>query len=147
MAATFAVAAELSRRGYDVGLTFGNSPHIDLLCAVPKGAPFKVQVKGLSDPNFCMIQEAFFQGNEQDLFLVVVLVPVGGCAFRFFVLSQHDAIREWSELPAVRRDGTPFAKGQEGGLYWRNIEPYEDQWEKLPQVMAVATAAGHASLV
>jgi hypothetical protein len=55
MAGTFAVAAELSRRGYDVALTLGNTPSIDVLCASPTGRPFKVQVKSATAANFVPI--------------------------------------------------------------------------------------------
>ena len=56
MAATFAVASELSRRGYNVGLTVGNTPKVDLICSMPDGKAFKVQVKGLSGEHGVYIQ-------------------------------------------------------------------------------------------
>lgn len=44
-AAVWATGAELSRRGYDVTFTLGNTARIDMLCAVPDGEPFKIQIK------------------------------------------------------------------------------------------------------
>jgi hypothetical protein len=75
-AAVLATGAELSRRGYDVTFTLGNTRRVDMLCAVPDGKPFKVQVKGISNANGFYIDKSFFEGNVQtDLYLVVVLVP------------------------------------------------------------------------
>ena len=73
-AAALATAAELSRRSYDVTITFGNTPKVDLLCSVPDGKQFKVQVKGISSRNALFIQKHFLEGTlEPNLFLVIVL--------------------------------------------------------------------------
>jgi len=45
-AAQFAVASELCKRGYEVALTMGNHPVIDLMVVSPEGVPFLVEVKG-----------------------------------------------------------------------------------------------------
>jgi hypothetical protein len=44
-AAQFAVASELCKRGYQVALTMGFHPVINLMVISPKGAPFLVDVK------------------------------------------------------------------------------------------------------
>ena len=41
-AAQFAVASELSKRGYQVALTMGIHPVIDLMVISPKGVPFLI---------------------------------------------------------------------------------------------------------
>jgi hypothetical protein len=51
-AAQFAVASELCKRGYQVALTLGNHPTIDLMVVSPNGKPFLVDVKGQYQPNF-----------------------------------------------------------------------------------------------
>jgi hypothetical protein len=130
MAATFAVASELSRRGYNVGLTVGNTPKIDLVCSVPEGEGFKVQVKGISGKIGVFIQTAFFrQPVQKDLFLIVVLVPPLPEKFgpKFFVLTHAQAIEQW------KRDGAPDSATD--GLPWRDIAHYEDNWGALPQVL------------
>lgn len=130
MAAALAVGAELSRRGYDVAFTLGNSPRIDLLATVPDGRPFKVQVKGISKPWGLYVQETFFAAPlQQDLFLVIVIVarePVqDGCmGFRFFVLSHAEAKLEGGKMTI------PFKRG----LNWGSIKNYENAWRKLPQI-------------
>ena len=76
MAGTFAVGAELSRRGYDIALTLGNTPTIDVLCASPNGRPFKVQVKSAASANFVPIGKAWLEAApDENLYLFVVLVP------------------------------------------------------------------------
>src|SRR5437867_10394930 len=92
-AAVLATAAELSRRGYDVTFTLGNTRRVDMMCSVPDGESFKIQVKGISNSYAFYIDKAFFEGDVQpDLFLVVVLVPrQDEPPFLFFVLSHADA--------------------------------------------------------
>lgn len=129
-AAAFAVGAELSRRGYDVAFTLGNSPRIDLLATVPDGQSFKVQVKGISSKWGFFVQPSFFRARLQpDLFLIVVVVardPVadGVMCFRFFIMSHADA----------KKEGKKMAIPYERGLNWGSITRYENAWEKLPQI-------------
>jgi hypothetical protein len=95
-AAVLATGAELSRRGYDVTFTLGNTRKVDMLCAVPDGRTFKVQVKGLSNRNGFYIDKSFFDGATQDdLYLVVVYVPPLGTAglwsFMCFLTRKRNA--------------------------------------------------------
>ena len=136
-AAVLATGAELSRRGYDVTFTLGNTRRVDMLCSVPDGQPFKIQVKGISTANAFYIDKSFFDRDTQsDLFLVVVLVPPVGedVPFRFFVLSHADAKKEFSKMPTRKRDGRPYESGW--GLNWGSVKPYENAWNKLPVLHA-----------
>lgn len=103
-AAAMAVSAELARRGYDVAFTLGNTPKVDLLCNVPDGDMFKVQVKGLTIANGFIVRKSFFdESRDHNLFLVVVLVPptpeADDVPFRFFVLSHDEARAEFAKMP------------------------------------------------
>ena len=51
-ATQFYAAAELTRRGYLVSLTFGNAAVSDLHVQSPDGVLFTVDVKGQSSRNF-----------------------------------------------------------------------------------------------
>jgi len=108
------------------------------LCAVPDGQPFKIQVKGISNPNGFWVQKAFFEAHlQQELFLIIVLVPpAADTSLRFFVLSHSDAQQESSKMPTRKRDGRLYQNGS--GLNWGSIKPYEDKWDKLPMVAATA---------
>jgi len=136
MAAMLAAGAQLSSRGYDVAFTFGNTARIDLICTVPDGKPFKVQVKGLSDEWDFYVQKGFFEAADQsDLFMIVVLVPSveprgnASLPFRFFILSHAETKAEFSKYPTVKRDGTKY---MEAGLAWTTVKSYEDHWNVLP---------------
>jgi hypothetical protein len=97
-AATLATAAELTRQGYDVTLTFGNTPRVDLLCSVPGGNQFKVQVKGIAYANALFIQKYFFEDATQpDLFFIIVLVSEAPPFFRFFVMTHGEVKDAWAE--------------------------------------------------
>lgn len=131
-AAVLATGAELSRRGYDVTFTLGNTRRVDMLCSAPSGESFKVQVKGISGAYGFYIDKSFFEGETQlSLFLVVVVVPpVGNDApLRFFILNHDDAKKEFSRMPQQKRDGSPQPNP---GLNWGSVNLYENEWRKFP---------------
>lgn len=131
-AATFATAAELSRRGYDVTFTLGNTPRIDLLCAVPDGEQFKIQVKGISNRAAFYAQKDFFDTKTRiDLFLVVVLVPKEkNSELQFFILTHKEAQSEFNKMPKLKKDGRPYTSGF--GLNWGSVKNYKGKWDSLP---------------
>jgi hypothetical protein len=133
-AALLATGAELSRRGYDVTFTLGNTRRVDMLCSAPSGQPFKVQVKGISGAYGFYIDKSFFEGEIQpDLFLVVVVVPPLGndAPLRFFILNHADAKKEFSEMPHQKQDGNPQPNP---GLNWGSVNNYENEWRKFPSL-------------
>jgi hypothetical protein len=141
-AAALATAAELSRRCYDVTITFGNTPKVDLLGAIPGGKAFKVQVKGISYPNAFFVQKDFFEmETQEDLFLVVVLVPEPEQhqPFRFFILKHAEAKEAYASMPTKRKDGTPYKDGCDG-LTWGAVKPHQDRWDKFPVLTKKETA-------
>jgi hypothetical protein len=105
-----------------------------MLCSVPDGSPFKIQVKGISNSAGFYIDKSFFEGAAQkDLFLVVVLVPKDlGRPLRFFVLSHAQAKEEFDKMPTHKKNGTPITSGF--GLNWGSVTPYEDKWHTFPAV-------------
>ena len=132
-AATFGVAAELSRRGYDAAITIGNTPTRDLLCTAPSGDTFAVQVKGARSHNWVPIQKALLElGPRLDLYLIVVLTPPDTTSpFEFHVLTHAEAGELYGLQRKVRRDGQPYKGGMEG-LAWSDVRPHKDRWDKLP---------------
>jgi hypothetical protein len=83
-AAQFAVASELCKRGYEVALTMGNHPLMDLMVISPKGRPFFVDVKGQYKPNFWPVSPKETLGK---LFYLLAVVPEDA-ANQFFILTQ-----------------------------------------------------------
>ena len=134
-AAALATGAELSRRGYDVTFTLGNTRKVDMFCAVPDGRTLKVQVKGLSNRNGFYIGKEFFDGAAQhDLYLVVVYVPPLGApgSMEFHVLSHEQAQHEFSKMPTNKKDGRTYPDGS--GLNWGCVAPYKDAWATFPSL-------------
>ena len=105
-----------------------------MLCSVPDGSTFKIQVKGISNQNALYIDKSFFDApGQENLFLVVVLVPKDvALPFRFFVLSHAQAKTESAKLPTRKRDGQPFVV--EGGLNWGSFKSYENAWATFPPI-------------
>ncbi|XOB46637.1 MAG: hypothetical protein ACKKMV_00420 [Candidatus Nealsonbacteria bacterium] len=128
-AALFATGAELTRRGYDVALTLGRTPKVDLLCSVPDGESFKVQVKGMSNHAGPWIQKHFFDDQEEPrLFFITVNVPFGDKEpFEFFIMTHGDIKYIWGKRRRPTRAGFE-------GLSYEEIKDYEDKWKKLPPI-------------
>jgi len=136
-AAQFAVASELCKRGYQVALTLGNHPMIDLMVVSPKGIHFVVDVKGLhKGPNFWRMRE---KKPKRQLFYVFALVPSNTeKPNQFFILTQSQAnegVRtDWRDAVARRN-----AKGRSGdpadvtGVTWKYAEHHNGGWDVLPK--------------
>ena len=114
-AAQFAIAAELSRRGYTVALTLGSAKTLDIICTAPSGSPFKVEAKGTTNPEFIRTKKIVLEMElQQDLFLIVALVPGGEAPFRFFVLTHEDVRQERAAQPLTKKSGELYVPGLAG---------------------------------
>jgi hypothetical protein len=121
-------------KGYDVTFTMGNTPRIDLLCPVPDGREFKVQVKGISTENASYVQKRFFEDpTQQYLYLVVVLVPHNDKQpLMFFILTHKEAQEEFKKMPKKKKGGRIYPDA-EAGLNWGSVAGYEHKWASFPQ--------------
>jgi hypothetical protein len=131
-ATQFLAAAELIRRGYTVSFTQGNNtPVADLMVGSPSSKLFWVDVKGLSSKNIWIVSP---KDSREELFYVLILLsplvdePNKRTADRFFVLTQQEA----NELEAAYMRSHPNDKGVLHGFTFKDAEPYENKWGKLP---------------
>ncbi|MFH1369777.1 MAG: hypothetical protein ABII09_00580 [Planctomycetota bacterium] len=128
-AAQFFAAAELTRRGYLVSLTFGNAPTSDLLVQSPIGTQFTVDIKGQLTKNFWLIQRRELTPNH---YFILVYLPNNLDTPRYFVLSSDELMKRREEykesvLPRGRyRDDL-------GGINWPTVFYYENRWDNLPK--------------
>jgi hypothetical protein len=133
-AAQFAVASELCKRGYEVAITLGNHPAIDLMVRSPNGIPFFVDVKGQYKKNFWPVSR---QRKRKDLFYILAYVPDDDYN-RFFILTQgqvnNGITRNFkqarSRRKAKRRTGEPVDRP---GIKWNLVELRENCWNSLPR--------------
>ena len=132
-AGALAVAAELSRRGYDAAITLGNTPALDLICASPSGKSFTVQVKSLSAWNWILVQRTLLEESPKDnVFFAVVLVPSDlEKQFEFYILTHTEACDSYRQQRKVKKDGTAYKPGMEG-LAVGDVKPHNGKWDKLP---------------
>ena len=128
-ASQFYAAAELTRRGHLVSLTFGNAPVADLLVQSPEGSQFTVDVKGQSTKNFWLIQR---RDPIPDHYFVLVYVPKGKEPPSFYILSSDEMMtkRTEYELESTKRGKY---RDDMGGFNWSTALPYQDRWEALPK--------------
>jgi hypothetical protein len=133
-AAQFAVASELCKRGYEVALTLGNHPHIDLMVRSPKEVSFNVDVKGLYTKNFFLLTK---KETRKDLYYILAHVPKDG-ENEFFILSQAEANSEVdrdidrARARQIAKGGTGEKAGIMPGIGWKHAQPYKDRWKELP---------------
>jgi hypothetical protein len=143
-AAQFAVASELCKRNYQVALTLGNHPMIDLMVISPKHEQFLVDVKGLHSKNFWPVRQRRKAGPAsgdvvQRLFYVFVLVPdKADEPNRFFILTEEQ-VNEGIEIDWERAKERRKARGLSGdpgdfkGVEWDFAKDYQDKWRALPE--------------
>ena len=142
-AATYLVAAELTRRGYRVGWPMGNAPVKDLLAESPQGQHFEVDVKGGSykasvKSYWHLVQEGRVKGEGlPSLFFVFVRVdPSFDMPADFYVLSHcalielHNSMK--STTPQITRKGAPY-KDFSPGFRPVDLADYRDNWAALPR--------------
>lgn len=133
-AAQFAVASELCKRGYQVDLTMGFHPVINLMVISPKGRPFLVDVKAQHKNHSWPIRLKKARGK---LFYVLAFVPDAG-QNRFFILTQEAVKRETQrdlQHAIARRearglDGEPLSFPSVG---WAFAKKHEGAWKMLPE--------------
>jgi hypothetical protein len=137
-AAQFAVASELCKRAYQVALTLGNHPTVDLMVISPCGEQFVIDVKG-------QYRKAFWPVTRKPpnlrVFYVLAFVP-DNAPNRFFVLTQAEVTAAIDGNILTYRDklrakgkittGEEVAKWMTG-IEWRFLDGHENKWEKLPK--------------
>jgi hypothetical protein len=132
-AAQFAVASELCKRNYQVALTMGNHPMVDIMVISPGGIQFSVDVKGQYRRNFWPVRE---QRLRASMFYIFSFMPQDEPK-RFFIMTQqqvNDAILANLKKYCERRNiemtsrENPFP-----GVEWIHAQPHENQWAQLPE--------------
>ena len=68
---------------------------------------------------------------QEDLFLIVALVPRDLTPYRFFILTHDEVRQERLAQPRAKRSGEPYVSGHEG-LRWNCVQENESRWDKLP---------------
>ncbi len=134
-AAQFAVASELCKRGYEVALTMGNHPIIDLMVISPKRVQFAIDVKGLYKKNYWPVRE---QPARENLFYVFAFVPTDA-PNEFFVLTQ-DQVNEGLRRDFEHVSETAKSKGRVFDrtryfpcVSWKYAFDFKSVWNVLPE--------------
>lgn len=127
-AAQFYVAAELTRRGFLVSLTFGNAPVSDLLVRTLSDNHFSVDVKGQSTRNFWLIQRRDILLNH---FFILVYLPKGNMPPEYYIMSSAELMKKREEYKenVVHRGKY---RDELGGINWSTALQYKDNWDALP---------------
>jgi hypothetical protein len=149
-AAQFAVASELCKRDYQVALTLGNHPAVDLMVRSPKGVQFTIDVKGLYRRNPWAVKEKELMDR---LFYVFAFVPFIDPSIpdgatgpevetenRFHIATQKEVNAALKAKYEVDRKRT-IAKGKTmpredkvsfSCLLFKLEQQWKDRWSVLP---------------
>lgn len=127
-ATQFYVAAELTRRGYLVSLTFGNAAITDLLVQSPNGKKFTVDVKGQSNKSFWLVQR---RSGDPDHYFILVYLPPNLEKPTYFILSSEEIMRRRAEYEEASRARGKY-RDELGGMNWTTAFQYKDKWDYLP---------------
>jgi len=128
-AAQFYAAAELTRRGYLVSLTLGNAPDCDLVVRSPSGIHFEIDVKGLSSPNFWLVQE---REPRSDLYFMLVYLPPIPASPSFFILSSTELMAAIADLKRQTIEAGKTWPASGAGITWGMGLAYKNRWPTLP---------------
>ena len=141
-AATYLVAAELTRRGYRVGWPMGNAPSKDLLVESPEGEKFEVDVKGGSYKSSVKsywhpVQKQRFDGNvSPSLYFIFVRVdPDPNASADFSIVSHQELVNLFNRvglLSPVSRKGIPY-KEWTPCTQPKHLAEFKGKWDMLPK--------------
>lgn len=126
IAAEYYVAGELSRLGYNVTFTFGNTKSIDLLIEKDDSI-IAIQVKGIQKTkSICWnLDKTKVKAN---IFYVLVNLHIDTPSAKpeFFVLSSNEALELFTSPPKLgdKRAYLDYKK-------LKNLEIHQDRWNKL----------------
>ena len=118
LAGEFFVAGELSKRGLQTSVTFGNAKAIDLLAHNPRTRrTFAVQVKTLRYRNYFLVDP---RRVEADYVYVFALLNKPGVPVEYYVVCGGELLADPS-----RFDQHPSLPG----IHPSRLEDFRDNWE------------------
>lgn len=126
IAAEYYVAGELSRLGYNVTFTFGNTKSIDLLIEKDDNI-IAIQVKGIQrTKSICWNLDK--TKVKPNIFYVLVNLHIDTPSSKpeFFVLSSKEALELFTSPPKLgdKRAYLDYKK-------LKNLEVHQNKWDKL----------------
>jgi hypothetical protein len=138
-AGQYGVAHELSRRGYLVTLTLGNTPRTDLLCQSPSGILFGVEVKSLRSKGWFLYQEALLEPSLNRFFVFVHVPESISEPSEYFVLASQQfrdlkIAQDRMNRETEKKRGKPYASFAPGLKYSMLAKgSFRNAWGSLPQ--------------
>jgi hypothetical protein len=136
ISAEFYAAGELSRLGYNVTVTFGNTKSIDLLIQ-KEHQTFQVQVKGIqSDDSICWNVDKAKVRNSIYFVLINLHVDIPTSKPEFFVLTGQEVLDLFKDTSNPKRSYLDY-----GTL--RRMEHYQNRWYIFGEPDAIIETPTH----
>lgn len=127
-AGAFAVAAELSLRGWDASPTFGNAPDVDLIARSSKGLLASIQVKAKRGKDFSMgtTGERPAEPADNAWFILVSLDASEDRQHQFFIVPRDHVVAAVTVAKAAAG-----LKDTRNLLGPQEFQEYFEAWELL----------------
>ncbi|MDB5143420.1 MAG: hypothetical protein JWQ66_2133 [Mucilaginibacter sp.] len=125
IASEFYVAGELSRLGYNVTITFGNTKAIDLLIQKELKV-YKIQVKGIqATRSICWNIDKTKVPEDPDLYFVLINLHVDHPERKpeFFILKSHEVLSLFKDTASAGKKRTYLDYNKV-----KSLTMYQDRW-------------------
>jgi len=125
IASEFYVAGELSRLGYNVTITFGNTKAIDLLIQKELKV-YKIQVKGIqANRSICWNVDKTKVPEDPDLYFVLINLHVDRPERKpeFFILKAHEVLSLFKDTASAGKKRTYLDYNKV-----KSLTLYQDRW-------------------
>lgn len=136
MAGEYAVCAELSKRGYDASITFGNMKATDIIILMPDKTYRRIEVKTTRGKKFVtgFFQKYFdrTQNDHPDYWVLVRIAPANVNSneeiLNYYILTHQ----EMGEVQRIRNKMIQWykVKGCDNVLL-EDISQFKGQWNKI----------------
>jgi hypothetical protein len=132
-------ALELTRRGFLVSLTLGNTPDTDLFCGRVEGGAFRIDVKGLSSKTCFLIPDLMDKADSGSI-RARFHTPDVTKSLEFYVATARElrgAVESYQPKRRRLSAGQPYSSSfASPGVACRylaqNAGQSRDRWDKLP---------------
>ena len=140
-AATFLIAGELAKRGWNVGLTHGNTATEDILAHHPEsGRHVTIDSKGIRAPGHWFGNGLVGEQRKKDHhFMVFVAIPFTNDPARFYIVPARKAVEmaDYNRVHPGPRVTRPvpslFESPRRDSPQMKTLELFRDRWDLLQE--------------
>lgn len=130
MAGEYGVCAELSKRGFDASITFGNAKAVDILVSFPDNSYKRIEVKTSRSKRFVtgFFQKYYDQSQTQHPDYWVLVYIDKDFISHYYILTHEEMGRV--QMKRNKMNDWAQVNGCDNVLL-KDIKQFENQWDKI----------------